>query len=76
MARAKRGPVKGTTHYVVLNWLAPIARHPLATTVTGVGLLFSGVMELVEDLVTDFMTARPGLSRRAVGRRSCHLQRR
>ena len=40
----------------VLRWLAPIARHPATSIVTGMGLLISGVADLLEDVITDFET--------------------
>ena len=37
-----------------LRWLAPIARHPAISMLTGVGLLMSGLSDLMEDIFTDF----------------------
>jgi hypothetical protein len=41
-------------HEVVVRYVAPIARHPAMTLMTGVGLLLSGLMEAFEQVFTDF----------------------
>lgn len=41
-------------HLFVLRYVAPIARHPAMTLVTGVGLLLSGMLEAFEQIFTDF----------------------
>ncbi len=52
-----RGPVRRAVHGLVVRWLAPVARHPVATVVTGVGLILSGLMEMANDVFTGFETA-------------------
>jgi hypothetical protein len=41
-------------HEVVARYIAPIARHPAMTLITGVGLLLSGLMEAFAQIFTDF----------------------
>lgn len=41
-------------HLFVAHYIAPIARHPAMTLITGIGLLLSGVMEAFEQVFTDF----------------------
>lgn len=41
-------------HAFVSRYVAPIARHPAMTVVTGLGLFLSGVAEAFAQLFTDF----------------------
>jgi hypothetical protein len=51
-------------HIFVRRFVAPISRHPAMTLLTGFGLLLAGVMEVLEDIYTDFdsmVGAREGI---------------
>ena len=37
-----------------MRWVAPLARHPVVSLVTGIGLLVSGFADLLEDVFTGF----------------------
>ncbi|MCB9959411.1 MAG: hypothetical protein H6843_12485 [Rhodospirillaceae bacterium] len=54
MARRQGRKLRVVIASAFLRWLAPIARHPAISMLTGVGLLISGVSDLLEDLFTDF----------------------
>jgi hypothetical protein len=41
-------------HIFVAHYIAPIARHPAMTLITGIGLLLSGMLEAFEQIFTDF----------------------
>lgn len=41
----------------VMRFIAPIARHPAMTLVTGFGLFLSGTVELADQMFTEFDTA-------------------
>jgi hypothetical protein len=40
--------------HFVSRYLAPISRHPAMTVTTGVGLFISGIVELAEQIFTNF----------------------
>lgn len=54
MARRQGRKLRVVIASAFLRWLAPIARHPAISMLTGVGLLISGLSDLLEDLFTDF----------------------
>lgn len=43
--------------HFVMRFIAPIARHPAMTLVTGFGLFLSGTVELADQIFTEFDTA-------------------
>jgi hypothetical protein len=56
--------IRRRIHLFVRRFIAPISRHPAMTVMTGCGLLFTGVMEIMEDVYTDFdsmVGAREGI---------------
>jgi len=44
----------------MIRRLAPIARHPAATLFTGVALVLTGIVEFLEEMITDFETVIAG----------------
>ena len=51
MASISRSIARG-----VVRWVAPLARHPMVGFVTGLGLVVSGLADLLEDVFTGFET--------------------
>ena len=46
--------VRVKIHAFVSRYIAPIARHPAMTLLTGLGLFFSGIAEAFAQIFTDF----------------------